>query len=481
MKLAKFYEPRTKPFAHQITGLDQGWERPEFAYFCEMGTGKTKIAIDNAAMLYEKGLIDAILIFAPKGVYRNWIAELEVHLPERFTSRVAHWSPNPRKDELEDMKYVFMLHDDLSVFVMNIESLSTNKGQKVAEHFTISHKTLIIIDESTSIKSTTAQRTKAAIRLGKFAKYRRILTGSPITNSPLDLYSQAAFLDWHLLGFSSFYTFRNRYAVLQNQFFGGRKVSVVVGYQRTEELADQIKQWSYRVLKKDCLDLPDKIYMKREVELSDDQKRLYEEMRDTAIATLQDDRQSTVTIVLTQLMRLQQIVCGYLRLDDDSLEPIANNRLAALMEALEEVEGKVIIWSTFRANVADIASALRKEYGNDSTVEYHGGIPPDERKKSVELFQDEKSPTRFFLDTQQSGGYGITLTQAGTVIYFSNSYDLEKRMQSEDRAHRIGQKKAVTYLDFVSPNTVDEKILKALRSKVNIADKVMGESWREWL
>jgi SNF2 family DNA or RNA helicase len=265
-----------------------------------------------------------------------------------------------------------------------------------------------------------------------------------------------------------------------DRWFGGRKVSIVKSYQRLDELSKIIEQFSYRVLKEDCLDLPDKIYIKREIELTKEQVKLYQSMKLVAMASL-SGKVVKAPHVLTQLMRLHQITCGHLTTESGEIVDIENNRLDELMEILEEVEGKVIIWSHYTHDIRKISAILKKTYGENSVVEYYGKTESETRQESIEKFQDPRSPVRFFVGNPQTGGYGITLTAASTVIYYSNGYDLEKRLQSEDRAHRIGQKKSVTYIDLIAEKTVDEKIVKALRKKINIASEVLGEELRSWI
>jgi SNF2 family DNA or RNA helicase len=232
-------------------------------------------------------------------------------------------------------------------------------------------------------------------------------------------------------------------------------------------------------LKEDCLDLPDKIYMKRIITLTKKQEEVYEQMKREALAFLNGKKTTTVN-ALTQLMRLQQITCGHFVADDGTTQEIDSNRLDELMDVLEEVEGKALIWCHWQKDVQIIKEAILKEYGPGSVVDYYGLTPQDQRQKNKDAFQND-SKVRFFVGTPQTGGYGLTLTAANTVIYYSNGYDLEKRIQSEDRAHRIGQKKSVTYVDILAEDTVDEKIVKALRKKINIASKVMGEELRDWI
>jgi SNF2 family DNA or RNA helicase len=336
------------------------------------------------------------------------------------------------------------------------------------------------IDESTTIKTPTAKRTRTIVELGKQAKYRRILTGSPVTKSPLDLYKQCEFLDPWLLGFQSYYAFRQRYAQMVERNFGGRRVQLVVSYKRLDELSNKLEPFSYRVLKEDCLDLPDKIYIKRIVELSDEQKKLYSTMKQMAIAHMNGKTLSAPN-VLSQLMRLHQITCGHFKSDDGQVQEVKNSRLEELMDVLDETEGKAIIWANYVYDIENIVKTIKAQYGEESVVQYYGAIPAETRQTNIQKFQDMDSKVRFFVGNPQTGGYGITLTCANTVIYYSNGYDLEKRLQSEDRAHRIGQKKSVTYVDLIAENTVDEKIVKALRKKIDIASEILGEDIKEWI
>ena len=474
------YKFKTKPYAHQLTALEKSWNKENFAYFMEMGTGKTKVLIDNLAMLYDKGKIDGALIVAPKGVVKTWYEqELPTHLPDHIENVSVLWQPNITKGQQEKLESLFEIETALHILVMNVEALSTDKGVKFATKFINSHKAMMAIDESTTIKTPTAKRTKNIIGIGQHAKYKRIMTGSPITKNPLDLYTQCEFLDPWLLDFSSYYAFRNRYAEMKTMHVHGRSIQVVDKFQNLGELSDTVKQFSYRVLKEDCLDLPPKVFIKRHVTLTPEQKKVYEQMKKAAIAVLNGKVTTTMT-VLTQLMRLHQITCGYVAADDGTTQQVESNRLNELMSVLEDTDGKVIIWANYQMSVSEIMQALTKKYGANSFVHYYGLTPQEDRQDYIRKFQNDPE-CRFIIGTPQTGGYGITLTQANTVIYYSNGYDLEKRLQSEDRAHRIGQKKTVTYIDLIAEDTIDEKIVEALRKKINIASEVMGEELKEWI
>ena len=327
--------------------------------------------------------------------------------------------------------------------------------------------------------SITPETAKNIIGLGKYAKYRRIMTGSPITKNPLDLYTQCEFLDPWLLDFTSYYAFRNRYAEMKTMHLRGRSIQVVSEFKNLGELSDTVKQFSYRVLKEDCLDLPPKNFIKRHITLTPEQQKVYKQMKDSALAIL-NGKVSTTMTVLTQLMRLHQITCGHFTADDGSEQEVKSNRMNELMSILEETEGKAIIWANYQKDIKTITKEIIKTYGPGSVVDYYGLTAQEDRQDHIRKFQNDPG-CRFLIGTPQTGGYGITLTQANTVIYYSNGYDLEKRLQSEDRAHRIGQKKAVTYIDLITPKTVDEKIRKALRKKINIATEIMGEELRQWI
>jgi len=475
------YKFKTKPYAHQIIALEKSWDKTEYGYFMEMGTGKSKVLVDNMAMLYDKGKINGALIIAPKGVYRTWLEqEIPLHLANHIQPTMVLWTASTSKTKEKEYQSLFATGYDLHILIMNVEALSTKKGLDFAGKFLRSHTTMLAVDESTTIKNPNAKRTKSILQLGKQAEYRRILTGSPVTKSPLDLYTQCGFLNEFLLGFSSFYSFRNRYAHMLERNFGGRRVQLIGSYRRLDELSDTIKKFSYRVLKEDCLDLPPKVYTRREVELTEEQSKAYATMKSAALALLKG-KMATAPHVLTQMMRLHQITCGHLKNDDGTITEIKNNRVKELINLLDEVEGKVIIWANYIHDIQHIVKEITDEYGAESIVQYYGAISSDDRQEAIKKFQDKDSKVRFFIGNPQTGGYGITLTAANTVVYYSNGYDLEKRLQSEDRAHRIGQEKSVTYVDFIAPKTVDEKIVKALRSKMNIANTIMDEGFREWI
>ena len=474
------YKFKTKPYAHQLKALEMSWDKSYFAYFMEMGTGKSKVLIDNIAMLYDAGKINGVLIVAPKGVVKTWYEqEIPTHLVDHIPCSPVLWQAMITKKQQHQLDTLFQPGHDLHVLIMNVEAFSTKKGLEFAARFLRCHNTLFAVDESTTIKNPEAKRTRNICSLAPFAKYRRILTGSPVTKSPLDLYKQCDFLSRELLGHSSYYSFRTRYAVMKTANFGGRSVQIVVGYRHLGELSDKLKPFSFRVLKDDCLDLPAKTFMKRIVQLTPDQTKVYKQMKHLALAQM-DGKMMTTATVLTQLMRLQQITCGHFTADDGVTRDIANNRISELIDLLWEIEGKVVIWAHWQKDVHKIIAEIVKEFGEGCCVDYYGLTPQSERQENIRKFQEDEK-VRFFVGTTQTGGYGITLNAASNMIYYSNGYDLEKRQQSEARIDRIGQTKPMTYIDIMCENTVDERIVKALKKKINIATKIMGEELKAWI
>ena len=478
------FKYKLKPFDHQIDALEYGWDRPEFGLFMEMGTGKSKVLIDNMGMLYLDGQIDFALVIAPKGVYRNWVAkEIPEHMSDDIPHRVIRWVSGPNKKQQEEMRSVKDKFDGLTIFVMNVEAYSSLKGQKAGAWMAgaLGARGMIAIDESTTIKNHKAKRTKALMKIAAGFKYRRLLTGSPVTKSPMDIYSQCEFLRPGLLGFESYYAFQGRYAVVQRRTMGAAAFQQIVGFRNLDELTQRIDMFSFRVLKKDCLDLPDKIYTARYVGMTPQQFEMYEQIRRHAMVLLDSGEMSTAPAVITQMLRLQQIMSGHLKTDDGDMLYFPSKRMEALEEIINEHNGKAIIWSRFRYDIIQITEMLNKKFGQGCAVSYFGDTSDDDRAAAVLNFQNPDHPLKFFVGNPATAGYGLTLTEANLVVYYANDFNLETRIQSEDRAHRIGQKNNVTYIDLICEGSIDERIVKALRAKIDIGAKVLGEDAREWL
>ena len=480
------YQFQTEPDEYQRRVFDETWDKRSHALFLEMGLGKTKIIIDTCCALHEAGKVGALLVICPKGVLHTWVTqEIPRHLPARIPITLACWRPSPNKSEAEALAEVSSPNPlVLSILVMNYDALATPKGQAAADAFVKAHDkqgVFLALDESTAVKNPSAQRTKALLKLARRCAYRRIATGAPITRAPLDLWAQMAMIEDEPFGSKSFYTFRARYAVVQKRIGQGRQFNQVVGYRNLDELQGKLQGSSTRLLKADCLDLPSKVYLRRDVELTPEQQRLYAQVKRSAIAEIEGER-LTAPLIVTRILRLHQIACGIFRPDDtEAVVMLPSRRLDALREIVDEAQGKVIVWANYRPNIHAIEEALKKDHGPRSVVTYYGSPPFADRQHAVEQFQDPTSPVRFFVAHPKTGGSGLTLTQGTTVVYFSNTHDLDLRAQSEDRSHRRGQDQSVTYVDLVAPGTVDEVILQSLRDKIDLSVACLGDHWKEWV
>lgn len=484
------YNPRRSPFLHQTQALEAGWQRPGFAYFLEMGLGKTRVLIDNFCMLHNAGRVDGMIVVAPKGVYTNWSrvsqdnpGELQSWMWDgvREAAHVYTWRSGKSKRERGEIARLLATNSPgVRVLVVNVEAVSLmGEALDLCVDFMRAHRTMLVIDESTIIKNPASARTKAMLKLSKRAPYRRILTGSPITGSPVDVFPQMEFVEPGCLGHRSFYTFRERYCVLKEISVGGRTLKTEVGVRNMDELALILKKNSFRARKRECLDLPDKIYESREVEMSPEQTRVYEEMSRHALAILADESQVSTQLVITQMMRLHQIVCGHVPSDDGRVVRLQENRTSALMDIVEASDESTVIWCNYKSDIRAVENMLRTRYGDEAVAGWHGDVPQALRENGETDFQSGRR--RFMVASQQSGGRGRTWTTGTLVIYYSNNHDLELRLQSEDRTHRIGQRCAVTYVDLVSRGTVDEKIVKALLAKDDVARAVMLDGPGNWL
>jgi SNF2 family DNA or RNA helicase len=469
----KMYKYKTEPFKHQRQSLTEGAKPHNFAYFMEMGTGKTKVAIDNAAYLFQDKRIDYAFVIAPNSVYQNWKKEIDIHCPEE--TNIYIWKVSKDKTfKMDPNKLTFVL--------MNVEALSHASGKKWLQSKLQKHgmRSMIILDESTSIKNLKASRTKAIIKLGELARFKRILTGSPITKSPLDLFSQCAFLDKKLLGYENFTVFKSKYAVMYSIERGGYSIQIPKYYVNLEELEFKLKNFSYRVRKKDCLDLPEKMYVQRYVDMPEEQQQAYDRLKITAMTVMQDEEVS-YNNKLTELLKLQQVTNGFVKTNEGNIIDFKSNaKLKELMAIIEETEDKCIIWANYVHNIEGIKNKLAETYGPDSVVSIYGADSVEDRNQAVEKFQNNDE-CRFLVGNPTVGGYGLTLTAAKYVIYFSNSYNLEVRQQSEDRAHRIGQKSQVTYIDIICRDTIDEMVLHNLENKIELSAKTLGEQVQKWL
>lgn len=478
----RFADP--PPYAHQREGFGRVRDVPAYALLMEQRTGKTRVTIDNACDLYARGKIDLVLVICPNNVKSTWEEQIPQWSPTWCPTAVTVYRAAKKDQVAKELASPTV--NRLRWLVVNCELLSTGGGEDWLIAQLKNRRVLAVVDEATRFKHPGSSRSKTLLRLRKLCAYRRILTGTLITQGPLDAYVPFAFLDPAILGYSTFSAFRNDFAIL-----GGYNGKQVIEYVNTDRLAELIKGFSYRVTRDQCFDLPPKIYSRLDIELGPEQRRLYNQMRDTMLAELDEESEDpsnavSATIVLTQLLRLQQIVGGFLPPAEEGGEPRPipgkNAKLEALLEELEETQGKVIIWARFRAELAMLSQALRAAYGDLSVVEFHGGIDEELRTLARRRFQDDKQdPCRFFIGQQDAGGIGIDLSRASTVVYYSNSFSLENRLQSEDRAQSGSKQTSTSYLDLIARDTLDVKVIAALRGKKKLADVINRDTVKDWI
>lgn len=471
--LTTSYKPRVKLRKYQEKALALSYERKAYALLLEMGLGKSAIIIANSGMLHCAGRLSGVLILSPKGVHNQWIEEqIPEHLSEAVKVNLVLW-----KKKVIDAKD--MNRKGLTFFSMNIDAIRTKLGYATAMAFLKIHngKGMMVVDESHFIKSHNADRTKAAIKLGQMTTFRRICTGTPIAKTVIDAWSQFMFLDPKILNHPYLTSFRARFCIM-----GGFEGRVVVGQKNVEEFYSLIAPHSFRLTKAEALDLPPKIYVTREYEMGEETERHYKSMKNTFMTELENGEILDVESAAVAVLRLQQIVCGYLPLkEEDGLteeeitfsarkefQIISEERIDVMMDIINQVKGPVIVWARFIADIQRIALRLTKEFGPESTVTYYGETTTKGRKFAKEAFLSGKA--RFFISNPAAGGTGLNLQGAcQNVIYYSNSFDALHRWQSEDRTHRLGTKGAITYFDLVASKSVDRRIIQSLKNKKSIS------------
>lgn len=459
------YVPRTAAYAHQTRALDAARQKEAFALFLEQGTGKTKVAIDRIGELYAANEIDAALIITKKGVHAQWVREqVPTHLGD-VPHVAAYW------DGKGFSKNLFLNTSELKIASVNIDSLITKAGSYVIDKFVKQYKgrLMIVVDESQIIKNTTAKRTDACYKLAPFSSHRLILTGTPIAKDLCDEWSQFKFLDENIVGVRYLTSFRNQFCVM-----GGFENRQVVGTRNLAEFKRRVDPYSFRVTKEGELDLPPKVYAQVPFEMHPEQKRHYKSLKDTFMTQLDNGEVVSVKIAATCLLRLQQITCGVLPPSEEGGKPslIANPRMDALLDLLEQRPGKAIIWARFNEDIRLIKNQL-----GDKAVTYFGETSAADREKAVALFLDPNSGVDYFVSNPAAGGTGLNLQGGGcrTNVYYSNSFSSLDRWQSEDRTHRIGMQGTVTYFDLVCVGSPDRKILANLRAKKSISDLALGD------
>lgn len=482
------FEFKTKPFPHQRTTWDQTKEAKSWAVFWEQGTGKSKLTVDTAAWLSHKNLIDSMLIVAPSGVHTNWIKdEIPTHMPDfvnpkNFFFQTAKKHTKEHKQEFYDL----VKHKGLANMAISYDAFITKEGKQHVWDFMRKRKSLLyVLDEATRIKNPKAVRTKAILKSSMFGAYKRILTGTPIANGPFDIYSPIEFLNetfWKGHRFPNFYIFKHYFGdIIKRKANLGHEYEFLKGYKNVEELYHILKTISSRVTKDMVLkDLPPKVYRKLYFELSSEQQKVYDELKNELLTVI-DGEVISAPLAITLMLRLQQVTSGYLPSvsdpDNPRLIPIPgpNPRLELLKDRCEDVSTQGIIWARFRMDIDLIIAAL----GEKNCARYDGKCSESDRRLAKEQFKAGKR--QWFVATTAVGGEGLTLNEAKYVCYYNNSYKLTERLQSEDRPHRIGQTSSVAYDDLVALNTVDVPIIESLRKKLNIANIITGDKLKEWL
>lgn len=480
--------------AHQLEALRRLNGREHFALFMEQGTGKTWTLLADAERAYMSGAIDALFVLAPKGVHTNWtLREIPEHLGVPCIADA--WIAGAGKRRRAELEALLRPREPgevvpLRILTMNYDALMTKDGFDFALRFLRATKAMMVLDESHRIKSPSAGRTKRVMRLRPHARLVRISTGTPMTNEPLDVFSQFEFMESGLLGTTSYRAFTAEYAdllptdnrMMQNIIkrnpaaafaqIVARNPDGSKRYRNLDKLQRLVAPHSYRVLKRECLDLPEKIYKQHAFDLTPRQRAMYATLEDELRIYLTDGEIETVEGIAA-MTKLQQITSGFVNIDGAPLLLPAkdNPRMDALLELIEDIDGPFIVWARFREELRQIAAALRE--AGIVAREYHGGTPQAEREAAVDGFQS--GAVRAFVGQPMAGGIGLTLTAAETVIYYSNDFNLGTRLQSEDRCHRIGTRRNVVYIDLMATGTIDAPIARALQRKTAIAAEILGD------
>lgn len=488
------------PFHHQQQALALASKLDEFGYFMDQGTGKTLCAINDAAQAWRDNKIKLVIVICPNNVKTNWrhpdvggVDELSTHRPTDVPF-VSHVWMTPQTKDNRTQQLVFersLLADApaLHWLVVNVEALGTTRCQEYLHDLCEKYPTMIAVDESTRIKTPGAQRTKVALSLSRFAKMRRIMSGTPVIKAPENAWAQLRFLGQDAMPFESHTAFKKHF-VVESRPFGFNGPSKIEGYRNMDQLSHLIDRVSFRVMKEECLDLPPKVYNKRFVDMLPEQKKAYEEMRKRSYVLLEKHGlEVAAPIILVQMLRLQQIACGFLpRVDEAGKlievvplgDPAANPKIVTAMEIVEETEGKLIIWCNFTAQLKLMARALTT--AGVKHVLFYGEIEDEDRVRNREAFQNDPD-VKVFLGNPAAGGIGLTLTAAEGAIYLSNSFRTEDRVQSEDRCHRIGSDRhqSINYFDVITQGSIDEKVIGVLRDNKRMSDEIMRTGWKEWI
>lgn len=524
----KRYVSKFKPYNHQVTANSRLWQKKAFALLMAMRTGKTKVILDDWGRMVINDMCQDLAVIAPAGVYKTWLTAIDDHLNDnlRREASIYLWEASAVSQIKRKREQAFLDRTNPRILLIDIEALSTvDRARDCLMAFVNTRRVVnVTIDESTAIKDPDSRRaTFVNDKVRPYADYRRIMSGLPAPNSPFDVWSQFYFLDPNILG-DSYVNHKNHYAEIDkvcmvpnaviksklqkrvgNNYIEtpigkltvgdlSRKqmltecerlniyipqVPVIKKYKNEDELAKIIAPHSYRVRLEDCYDMPPKVYMRRDVELTKEQRRIYDDLRTKSMAELQSADFVTPNMVITRLLRMHQVLCGHVKDDEGKEHEIKENRTGELMGLLEEYDGKAIIWCSYDLDVRKVSDALRKRYGDESVARFWGGNTKT-REDEEKLFK--RNPrTRWMIATASAGGRGRTWSEANMMVYYSNTNNLEHRMQSEERGEGVGKTIPMVIVDLVAPNTVDEKLIHALRKKLTMATVINGDNYKEWL
>lgn len=460
VKLNTKYVPACKLDGYQQKGVALMKGRKAYALFLEMGLGKTAMAIADMGILYKEFGVKAAFVLTKKGVDEQWATdEIPKHIEKGMRHEVILWRG-------KDIKWPKWRRDRLYIFIMNTDSIRTDRGHDHAVQFikAFDGRVVMTVDESHDIKNISAARTKAAIMLGQMCEYRRILTGTPIAKNIIDAFSQFYFLDPNILGHKYMTSFRARYCIM-----GGYEGRQIVGQRRVEEFYAMIAPHCYRLTKAEALTLPPKHYVEVPYVMSPDTQRHYTNLKKAMLTQLENGEIMTVTNAAAQTVRLQQLACGYLVKEDGTHQIVSSERLDVLGNTIDQIEGPVVVWARFQLDIVRICNFLEERYGKGCCVQYYGETKKKERNEAKAAFLGGQA--RFFVATPSAGGTGLNLQgKCRNVIYYSNDYNALTRWQSEDRTHRRGTKDQVTYFDIVALRSIDKPILNNLKGKKSISD-----------
>jgi rhodanese-related sulfurtransferase len=475
------FDFKLKPYEHQLREFEEHRDDPFRALLWQMRTGKTKPVIDTAAHLWLKGKLDGVLVIAPNGVHDNWVLrEMQAHCPVPWAAHAwhsidcsRHASDDVRERHRIGMRRVTENDDtELSMFAINAESLIVKDLQAAVRKFMSGKRVMLVADESHYFGRPGSRRTRLARGLAKRCAFRRILTGTAVSNSPLKAFSQFELLEPGALGFKTYADFK---AAFSYQEYGGPFPRTI--YRNLDELRDLMAEWSSVVLREDCDGLPDLIEGRRYFDLHPEQRKAYDRLKSGVFLELSDGSIATPADAGAAIIKLQQITSSYIRDEDGDYKEVSrhNPRVDTFMEELEE-SGPTVVWCRFRREIAAVADKLRAK--GMSFVEYHGGVSTGKRQGAIDRFQ--AGGASIFLGQPQAGGMGIDLSKADTVLWYSHTFDAEIRKQASERATAVGGRH-VALTDLVARNTVDEYILEAIARKGSVAADLAGPGLRDRL